>query len=647
MVNAAGERSGPDRQDGLVERGQAYRDAPIDRAPSTINPSKTCEMTTRFQSAILCLAVIGTCHLAIPSAAQVASESDAMMTRWGKEVSADNAWTEYPRPGLVRDSWTNLNGTWQCEVTHSNDRPESFSESILVPFAIEAPLSGVEHLLQPDEVLWYRRTFDHQRDSDRRQLLHFEAVDYQCEAFVNGKRVGGHIGSSDPFTFDITDAVADGENELVVRVVDATADSQTLGKQKLNPKGIYYTRVSGIWQTVWMESVPRRHIASIKMKPRLADQTLRVLPTLAGEPIEGESVRITVTDHQNKAYVADASLMAHLENMRPWSPKDPYLYDITLELFDGEGELVDRVESYAGMREFDIARDAAGDLRLRLNGEFIFHWGTLDQGWWPDGLLTPPSDEAMRFDIEFLKSAGFNTIRKHIKVEPRRYYYHCDKIGMLVWQDMPSTGGRPEWTRMQPNPPQEDRPLEEHQQFVRELKAMVLGLRNHPCIAVWVPFNERWGQHESTRLVATLENLDVRRAINVASGGNFVPAGDIADNHHYPDPQFPLDDPRFDDYVKVVGEFGGHGFAVDGHLWKPDMRNWGYGGLPKTKAEYVDRYRKTFQELVDLKHRGIAGGIYTQTTDVEGEVNGLLTYDRDVAKIPAKQLAEIHSALEK
>jgi beta-galactosidase len=568
------------------------------------------------------------------------------MTRWGEKVTAENAWTEYPRPGLVREGWTNLNGTWQCEVTDSTERPESFSKSILVPFAIEAPLSGIGRLLQPDEVLWYRRTFQHHSQPDRRLLLHFEAVDYDSEVFVNGNSVGKHVGSSDPFSFDITDAVRDGENELVVRVIDKTAPSQTLGKQTLDPKGIYYTRVSGIWQTVWMESVPQRHIASIKMKPRLADQTLRVLPTLGGEPIEGESIRITVKDHQGNAYVADSSLMAHLENMRAWSPQDPYLYDITLELFDGEGNLIDRVESYAGMREFDIARDEAGDLRLRLNGEFIFHWGTLDQGWWPDGLLTPPSDEAMRFDIEFLKSAGFNTIRKHIKVEPRRYYYHCDKIGILVWQDMPSTGGRPEWTRLAPNPPEQEVSPEEHRQFMRELKSMVFSLRNHPCIAVWVPFNERWGQHDSTRIVATLENLDVRRAINVASGGNFVPAGDIADNHNYPSPTFPLDDPRFDDFVKVVGEFGGHGYVVEGHLWKPDMRNWGYGGLPKTKSEYIDRYRKTFGELLELKERGIAAGIYTQTSDVEGEVNGLLTYDRAVAKIPAKQLAEIHAALE-
>lgn len=568
-----------------------------------------------------------------------------MWTRWGKKVTPANAWGEYPRPGLVRADWTNLNGTWNYTVTKSRKRPRKFDGPILVPFAIEAPLSGVEHLLEPDEVLWYRRTFQAQVAPENRLLLHFEAVDYETEVFVNGRSVGTHVGSNDPFTFDITDSVSDGENELIVRVVDQTSITQTRGKQTLTPKGIYYTRVSGIWQTVWMETVPARYIASIKMKPRLYNQTLRVLPTLAGTPLPGETMRITVSDDQGNEYVADASLMAHLQDMRTWTPNDPYLYNITIELLDRTGSVVDRVTSYAGMREFDVARDDQGDLRLRINGEFIFHWGTLDQGWWPDGLLTPPSDRAMRYDIEFLKAAGFNTIRKHIKVEPRRYYYHCDKIGMLVWQDMPSTGGGPKWTRMEPNPPEQEKPAAEREQFLRELKSMILGLQNHPSVAMWVPFNERWGQHESIRTAALIENLDVRRPINLASGGNFFPAGDVADHHHYPDPQFPLNDSRFKDYVKVVGEFGGHGFPIQGHLWNPDMENWGYGGLPKSKEEYLDRYKRTFSQLRALKDQGIAAGIYTQTTDIEGEINGLMTYDREVQKIPAETLAEIHAAL--
>ena len=590
------------------------------------------------------LILLALCPLSANAFSQWKPVEGKMLTRWGRSLRAESPWEEYPRPGLARDSWVNLNGLWDYAITKSSERPREFEGKILVPFAIEAPLSGVGRLLRPDEVLWYRRYIEIRSEPHKRQLLHFEAVDYDAEAFVNGKSVGTHVGSSDPFTFDVTDALKDGRNELVVRVIDKTGRAQTTGKQRLRPKGIYYTRVSGIWQTVWMESVPQRRVKSIKMKPRLADGTLRVLPTLAGPPIDDESIRITVIDREGHEFVADSSLMAHLGEPHLWTPDDPYLYAIKLELFDGD-ELIDRVTSYAGMREFGIARDAGGHLRLQLNGKFIFHYGPLDQGWWPDGLLTPPSDEAMRFDIEFLKAAGFNTIRKHIKIESRRYYYHCDKLGMLVWQDMPSTGGRPEWTRMAPNPPEELKSVEEHQQFVRELKSMVLTLQNHPCIAVWVPFNERWGQHESIRIAALLENLDVRRSINLASGGNFFPAGDIADHHSYPDPDFPLDDPRFKNYVKVVGEFGGHGWRVSGHLWNPDMENWGYGGLPKTMGEYRDRYHQTFARLLQLKSEGIAAGIYTQTTDVEGEINGLMTYDREIEKIPREELAKLHAAI--
>ncbi|MEL6109202.1 MAG: sugar-binding domain-containing protein [Planctomycetota bacterium] len=571
--------------------------------------------------------------------------ADKMLTRWGKALTPASVWPEYPRPGLVRESWTNLNGLWQYAISSSPDEmPDSFNGQILVPFAIEAPLSGVGRLLQPNEVLWYKRSINPRQQDGHRTLLHFEAVDYDTEVFVNGRSVGRHIGSSDPFSFDITDALRGERNELVVRVIDKTAVRQTRGKQKLKPKGIYYTRVSGIWQTVWLESVPARHIKSIKMKPRLANGTLRVLPTLAGPPLDGESIEIIVSDRAGERFTCDASLMAHLGRPRVWTPDDPYLYDIQLKLRDENGNVVDRVTSYAGMREFDIARDESGHLRLRLNGEFIFHYGTLDQGWWPDGLLTPPSDEAMRFDIDYLKASGFNTIRKHIKVEPRRYYAHCDRIGMLVWQDMPSTGGGPQWTRMAQEAPEETKSQEDHEQFVRELKSMVLNLQNHPCIAMWVLFNERWGQHETVRIAALAENLDVRRAINAASGGNFFPAGDVADHHSYPHPEFPGDD-RFDDYVKVVGEFGGHGWRVKGHLWNPAMENWGYGGLPKTLDEYKARYQATLDELLSLRSRGIAAGIYTQTSDVEGEVNGLLTYDRAVEKIPRQELATLHESL--
>ncbi|NND98701.1 MAG: glycoside hydrolase family 2 [Pirellulaceae bacterium] len=568
--------------------------------------------------------------------------SDTMMTRWGRDLTADNVWTEYPRPQFVRaDKWRSLNGLWKYAITHGPS-PKAFKDEILVPFPIESALSGVQHLLEPDEVLWYQRELKHQTPAGHRTKLHFEAVDYETIVYINGAEVGRHVGSSDPFSFDITDRLAGDTNTLLVKVIDKTATTQTLGKQKLSPKGIYYTRVSGIWQSVWIEDVPSRHIAMVKMKPRIKEGTLRVLPTLGGQKIEGEKLRITVRDGDDVVGIADAALSVTIANAKLWSPDSPHLYDITMELFDDDDQLLDKVQSYAAMREIDTWRGPAGHVRMRLNGKVIFHYGPLDQGWWPDGLLTPPSDEAMRFDVDYLKAAGFNMIRKHIKVEPRRFYSYCDRIGMLVWQDMPSTGGRPFWSKLAPYPDEETWPAVQHEQFVAELSAMVNHLRNHPSIVMWVPFNERWGQHETIRIGQKMENLDVTRLINIASGGNFFPVGDVADRHDYPEPKFPLEDRRLNDYVKVVGEFGGHGWVVPGHQWNPDMRNWGYGDLPRSHQEYKDRYRKSFETLMKLRNKGVAGAVYTQTTDVEGEVNGLMTYDRDVQKLTAKELAELH-----
>ena len=567
--------------------------------------------------------------------------SGGMLTRWGKQVTPDNAWQQYPRPQFKRDRWVNLNGLWDYAVVSGGEPPATFAGKILVPFAIESALSGVGQRLDPSQTLWYRRTIDHQTPEGHRTLLHFEAVDYECTVFVNGNEVGKHVGSSDHFRFDITHALQPGDNELLVRVIDKTAPEQTLGKQSLEPKGIYYTRVSGIWQTVWLEDVPDRHIAMVKMKPRIKEGTLRVLPTLAGTPVDGERLRITVKDGKKVVGVADAALSVRIPNAKLWTPKTPHLYDITIELFDGD-QLIDSVESYAAMREVGVLRGPAGHIRMTLNGKVIFHYGPLDQGWWPDGLLTPPSDEAMRFDVDFLKRAGFNMIRKHIKVEPRRFYSYCDRVGMLVWQDMPSTGGRPFWSKLAPHPVEETWPRERHEQFVGELKAMVNQLRNHPSIVMWVPFNERWGQHETIQVGRTMENLDVTRLVNIASGGNFFPVGDVADRHNYPEPMFPFEDQRLNDYVKVVGEFGGHGLVIEGHQWNPEMRNWGYGDLPQTHEEYKQRYKRSFDELMKLRRRGVAGAVYTQTTDVEGEVNGLMTYDREVQKLSAEELAKLH-----
>lgn len=575
--------------------------------------------------------------------------SGRMMTDWGKDVTPETAWQEYPRPQFVRRDWQNLNGLWSYAVTTKDaPTPNEWAGKILVPFCPESALSGVGRLVQPNETLWYRRGLPVPK-AGQRTLLHFEAVDYDATVWVNGRVVGKHVGGHTPFSFDVTEAMKPSENELLVKVSDATQAYQLHGKQNLDPKGIWYTRVTGIWQTVWLENVAPMHLVDVDYACDLQSSRLTIAPKLAGA-VAGAKVRATVTlNGQNVASAtSDQPITLSIKDPQLWSPDSPTLYDVQLEVLDANGQVVDSVQSYTAMREFGKAADAAGNLRFTLNGKPFFHWGPLDQGWWPDGLLTPPSDAAMLSDIEFLKAAGFNMIRKHIKVEPRRYYHHCDRLGMLMWQDQVSNGtGKnrdeestsPPWTRLSPNPTDAQWPDEAHAQFMLEYQRMVDHLRDAPCIASWVPFNEAWGQHRTMEVGRVAKKLDPTRAINVASGGNFWPVGDVVDEHKYPDPGFPLGDPRFEGFIKVAGEFGGHGWAVKGHLWRESDKNWGYGGLPKTMEEWKSRYRKSLEILNDLRHKGIAAGVYTQTTDVEIEVNGLRTYDR-IDKISPDWLKE-------
>lgn len=566
-----------------------------------------------------------------------------LITRWGREVTPDNAWTEYPRPQMVRESWQNLNGLWEYAVTpiEQRDVPERWDGRILVPFALESRLGGVQRLLQPNEALWYRRAVEMSPATGKRTLLHFEAVDYRCEVWLNGISVGRHQGGNTPFALEITDAVRPGENTLVVRVEDATEAWQQRGKQVLEPQGIWYTRISGIWQTVWVEQVPETYLEDLRIVTDAATGKVHVAAKVNG-PAAGTRLRAVLKDgEQVAAHTEGCPSGIDLVVAAPklWSPDSPHLYGLEIELLDGSGTRIDRVASYAGIRSVGKVRDEAGHLRFTLNGNIIFHWGTLDQGWWPDGLLTPPSDEAMRYDIEFLKAAGFNMIRKHVKVESRRYYYHCDQLGMMIWQDQPSASNSPPWRFLEADATDAEWPEEHHAQFLYELGRKVDTLRNHPSIQVWVPFNEAWGQHRSMAIGAWLQQHDPTRLVNIASGGNFFPVGDIVDSHSYPVPRFPFDPDRFDAFIKVVGEFGGHGFLIPGHLWSPDQRNWGYGDIPATLEEYRARYRATLENLAELRAQGIAAGVYTQTTDVEIEINGLLTYDREQAKIPAEELA--------
>lgn len=572
-----------------------------------------------------------------------------LITKWGAEVDTSNAWTEYPRPQLVRDEWQNLNGDWDYAVTSKGQEsiPTQWEGKILVPFCLESKLGGVERLLGGSEALWYRRSFTLDRASDVHTLLNFEAVDYRCKVYVNGALVGEHQGGNLPFSFDVTDAMQDGQNELVVRVEDETEAWQLHGKQVRRPQGIWYTQVSGIWQTVWLEQVPATHIADLTIETDAKSGTITVRPEITSKDAVA-AVRVIVKDgdQQGAESTGDTDeVTIAIPDAKLWSPGLPHLYEFEVLLLDAQGRVLDRVGSYAGIRTIGKMRDADGHLRMTLNGEILFHFGPLDQGWWPDGLLTPPSDEAMLHDIEFLKAAGFNMIRKHIKVEPRRYYYHCDRLGMMVWQDQVSAGHNPPWTRLAENPQDAEWPDDEHQQFMRELEDMIDNLENHPSVVVWVPFNEAWGQHRSVDVGQWIARRDPTRLINVASGGNFWPVGDIVDYHSYPDPDFPFNADRFQDYVQVVGEFGGHGYPVKGHLWDAERENWGYGELPETKEEYIRRYVASLEKLRELQAQGIAAGVYTQTTDVEGEINGLLTYDRKVIKIPAKTLAELHKQL--
>lgn len=599
--------------------------------------------------------------------------ADSMLTRWGKQVQPNDAWSQYPRPQLKRSRWQNLNGMWDYAITAKDSaKPESFEGQILVPFAVEAPLSGVGRRLSAEQALWYRTSFDlvDARPKDGQSIrLHFEAVDYACDVWLNGRKLGNHVGGNLPFSFLIDDVKPEG-NELVVKVIDATDATgkyQLRGKQKVENRGIFYTPVSGIWQTVWIEPVAKHHIETLKVT---GDDQGNVT---VSSKVSGDQTQLRVTaslgDSSTTATGSSDGVTLSVENPSLWTPQSPTLYDLKVELIGKDNQVLDSVESYVGLRTVGKRRDADGNFRLTLNGKDIFHWGPLDQGWWPGGLLTPPSDEAIRFEIDFLQKAGFNMIRKHIKVEPRRYYYHCDKAGMLVWQDqveggagMPS-GEWPKWKRLdknhdaakRPNAWKEGESLDAtwpdaaHDQYMAELKGMVDHLYNHPSIVTWVPFNERWGQHRTMEVGRWITSYDPSRQINIASGGNFFPVGDMADEHVYPHPDFPVDDPRYDDYVKIVGEFGGHGWPVPNHLWG-SQRNWGYGGLPKTKHEYIERYKESIRRLADLKAKGVAGAVYTQTTDVEGEINGLMTYDRDVIKIAAghlRQIAEDEGLIEK
>ena len=572
-----------------------------------------------------------------------------MLTRWGRKLDPDHVLPEHPRPQLVRGAFVNLNGRWEYAVTGRHDpEPEQYDGSIVVPFSPEAPLSGVGRQLQPDELLWYRRTVQPPTAGPgERLLLHFGAVDQSCRVWWNGAEVGANEGGYLPFTCDVTDALTDGPNRLVVRVRDVSdGRGPSSGKQRLERGGIWYTAQSGIWQTVWLEVVPRLHVERLTLTPLLDEGSVEVTVHAAGDTGRATAtVRVLAGDTvvgEAEAVPGEPTTVL-LAEARRWSPDDPFLHDVEVHL----GE--DHVRSYVGLRSFGVGRDAYGVPRLFLNGRPYLHVGVLDQGYWPDGLLTPPSDEAMIHDISTVKELGFTMIRKHIKVEPLRWYHHCDRLGMLVWQDFVNGGGRHRapvvswpgrrrgtWLRLH------DRlhwlfgrrDAAGRRAFRDEMRRTVELLRNVASVAVWVPFNEGWGQFDAAAIGDDLRRLDPTRPVDHASGWHDQGVGDLRSLHVYRRAFRPPR--RRDPRVLALTEYGGHDLVVSGHTW--GQRPFGYGHHENAQELLEEFERLHREELAPAVAAGLSATVYTQLTDVEDEVNGLLTYDREVLKLPAEQV---------
>lgn len=568
-----------------------------------------------------------------------------LMTPWGEHLDENCILTEYPRPQMRRDSYLNLNGRWEYAITDSDELPRRWDGTILVPFSPESALSGVGRSLQPGQTLWYRREVILPQGfipADGRLLLHFGAVDQETAVYWNGRLLGRHMGGYNAFTLDATDALGP-RNSLVVRVHDDTdASFHSRGKQKTRRGGIWYTPQSGIWQTVWMEAVPRHYIESLRIVP-LFDQSAVEVMVRCSQPLQCEAT----VDGRTVPFTSGEPARIPMPDFRAWSPEDPYLYDLSVTL----GE--DRVESYFGMRKMEVRADRGGVKRLFLNGEPYFQSGLLDQGYWPDGLYTAPSDEALIYDIQTAKAMGFNLLRKHIKVEPMRWYYHCDRLGMLVWQDMPSGGGKYRFSTITlPLVTGIHRRDNHYRAFARassqgrgeymdELEEMVGQLFNAPSVVLWVPFNEGWGQFDSTLVMERLRALDPTRPVDPASGWHDQGAGELRSLHVYFKPFRFRRDRR--GRALALSEFGGYNLRVDGHCF--NQKDYGYRRLPDAAALWRDFSRLYEREVLPAVPRGLCASVYTQLSDVEDELNGLMTYDRRVVKLDADEVRELNERL--
>lgn len=568
-----------------------------------------------------------------------------LMTLWGEHLDENCILTEYPRPQMRRDSYLNLNGRWEYAITDSDELPRHWDGTILVPFSPESALSGVGRSLQPGQTLWYRREVIVPQGfipADGRLLLHFGAVDQEAAVYWNGRLLGRHMGGYNAFTLDATDALGP-RNSLVVRVHDDTdAGFHSRGKQKTRRGGIWYTPQSGIWQTVWMEAVPRHYIESLRIVP-LFDQSAVEVMVRCSQPLQCEAT----VDGRTVPFTSGEPARIPMPDFRAWSPEYPYLYDLSVTL----GE--DRVESYFGMRKMEVRADRGGVKRLFLNGEPYFQSGLLDQGYWPDGLYTAPSDEALIYDIQTAKAMGFNLLRKHIKVEPMRWYYHCDRLGMLVWQDMPSGGGKYRFSTITlPLVTGIHRRDNHYRAFARassqgrgeymdELEEMVGQLFNAPSVVLWVPFNEGWGQFDSTFVMERLRALDPTRPVDPASGWHDQGAGELRSLHVYFKPFRFRRDRR--GRALALSEFGGYNLRVDGHCF--NQKDYGYRRLPDAAALWRDFSRLYEREVLPAVPRGLCASVYTQLSDVEDELNGLMTYDRRVVKLDADEVRELNERL--